>query len=129
VENGIGKQGALNQVSSSKELTSQERASLTCPGSETPDDKADSQGILETPSDDVLTVPLGPPGGGAAADRISQGDKQNADLSKLATHQESLVVSHIQVSHASSCGKTIDDVDEFEEMFGAQAKEERVAKF
>jgi hypothetical protein len=33
------------------------------------------------------------------------------------------------VSHASSCGKTIDDVDEFEEMFGAQAKEERVAKF
>jgi transcription factor TFIIIB component B'' len=123
VENGIGKQGALNQVSSSKELTSQEGASLT------PDDKADSQGILETPSDDVLTVPLGPPGGGAAADRISQGDKQNADLSKLATHQESLVVSHIQVSHASSCGKTIDDVDEFEEMFGAQAKEERVAKF
>jgi transcription factor TFIIIB component B'' len=123
VENGIRKQGALNQVSSSKELTSQEGASLT------PDDKADSQGILETPSDDVLTVPLGPPGGGAAADRISQGDKQNADLSKLATHQESLVVSHIQVSHASSCGKTIDDVDEFEEMFGAQAKEERVAKF
>jgi hypothetical protein len=52
VENGIGKQGALNQVSSSKELTSQEGASLT------PDDKADSQGILETPSDDVLRVPL-----------------------------------------------------------------------
>jgi transcription factor TFIIIB component B'' len=58
LENGIGKQGALNQVSSSKELTSQERASLTCPGSETPDDKAGSQGILETPSDDVLRVPL-----------------------------------------------------------------------
>jgi len=129
VENGVGKLGALNQVSSSKELTNQERASLTCRGSDIPDDKAGSQGILETPSDDVLTVPLGPPGGTSAADRISQGDKQNADLSKLATHQESLVVSDIQVSPASSCGKTIDDVVDFKEMFGAQDKEERVAKF
>ena len=47
VENGVGKLGALNQVSSSKELTNQERASLTCRGSDIPDDKAGSQGILE----------------------------------------------------------------------------------
>ncbi|CAN6278412.1 unnamed protein product [Urochloa humidicola] len=118
VENGDGKPGAISQVNSSKELTSQERASLTCSGSS-----------LEIPSDDVLTAPLGPPGGTSAADKISQDDKQNADLSKLATHQESLVVSDIQVSPASLCGKTIDDIVEFEEIFGAQGKEKRVAKF
>ncbi|RCV06170.1 hypothetical protein SETIT_1G142100v2 [Setaria italica] len=129
VENGNGKLGVSNQVSSSKELTSQERASLTCPGSETIDDVAGSQVILETSSDDVLTVPLGPPGGTSAADRISQDDKNNADSSKLATHKKILVVPDIQVSPASSCGKTIDDIVEFEELFGAQDKEERDAKF
>ncbi|CAO2038542.1 unnamed protein product [Urochloa humidicola] len=129
VENGVGKPGAISQVNSSKELTSQERTSLTCPASETVDDIAGSLGILETPSDDVLTVPLGSPDGTSAADKISQDDKQNADLSKLAAHQESLVVSDIQVSPANSYGKTIDDIVEFGEIFGAQDKEERVAKF
>nr|CAB3446514.1 unnamed protein product [Digitaria exilis] len=33
------------------------------------------------------------------------------------------------MSPSSSCGKTIDDIVEFGEMVGAQAKEERVAKF
>ncbi|CAN6272490.1 unnamed protein product [Urochloa humidicola] len=129
VENGVGKPGAISQVNSSKELTSQERTSLTCPASETVDDIAGSQGILETPSDDVLTAPLGPLDGTSAADKISQDGKQNANLSKLAAYQESLVVSDIQVSPASSCGKTIDDIVEFGEIFGAQEKEERVAKF
>jgi transcription factor TFIIIB component B'' len=129
VENGNGKLGVSNQLSSSKELASQERASLTCPGSETIDDAAGSQGILETPSADVLTVPLRAPGGTSAADRISQDDKHDADSSKLAMHKESLVIPDIQVSPASSCGKTIDDIVEFEELFGAQDKEERVAKF
>ncbi|CAL4888139.1 unnamed protein product [Urochloa decumbens] len=129
VENGDGKPGAISQVNSSKELTSQERTSLTCPSSEAVDDISGSQGILETASDDVLTAPLGPPDGTTAADKISQDDMQNADLSKFATHQESLVGSDIQVSPANLCGKTIDDIVEFDEIFGAQGKEERVAKF
>ncbi|CAL5058525.1 unnamed protein product [Urochloa decumbens] len=129
VENGDGKRGTINQVNSSKELTSQERTSLTCPGNETVDDIAGSQGILETPSDDVLTAPLGPPGGTSSADKISQDDMQNVNLSKFATHQESLVGSDIQVSPASLCGKIVDDMVEFEEIFGAQGKEERVTKF
>ncbi|CAD6266428.1 unnamed protein product [Miscanthus lutarioriparius] len=102
-ETGDGKVGALNQVNSSKELTSQERTSLTCPGSESVDTVAGSQ------------------------DRISQDGEHNP--SKLAIHQENLVVSDINVSPNSSCGKAIDDIVEFGDMCDAQVEEERVPKF
>jgi transcription factor TFIIIB component B'' len=70
-ETGDGKVGALNQVNSSKKLTRQERTSLTCPGSESVDTVAGSPGTLDTPSEDAMTVPLGPLAGASAADRIS----------------------------------------------------------
>ncbi|KAF8661452.1 hypothetical protein HU200_057037 [Digitaria exilis] len=123
IETGDGKLGILNQVNSSKERPSHERASLTYTGSETVDDITGSQGILDKPLEDAL------PGDTSASDTISQDDKHNAASSKLDIHQETLVISDIHMSPSSSCGKTIDDIVEFGEMVGAQAKEERVAKF
>lgn len=129
VETGDGKVGGLNHVNSSKELTSQETISLTCPGSETVDTIAGSQGILDTPLEDVLAVPLGPLVGASASDMISQDGEHNDDLSKLAAHQETLLVSDINVSPNTSSGKAIDDIVEFGDMFDTQDKEERVPKF
>ncbi|XP_062196159.1 uncharacterized protein LOC133899206 [Phragmites australis] len=135
-----GKVGALTQGNSSEEISSQGRATLTGPDSETVDDVTGSRSILEVMSKDVLTVPLvprndhgvpwdSPTGGASAGDRVSQDDEHDDDSSKLATHQENLLVSDIHVSSASSYSKTIDDIVEFGEMFDEQAEEERVAKF
>ncbi|KAL6633923.1 hypothetical protein ACP70R_026594 [Stipagrostis hirtigluma subsp. patula] len=132
------KAGALTEGNSSQELFSQGRASLSCLGSETVD-VAGSQGIIDKLSEDIATVPLGSltncsapwdsaTDGVSAVDRVSQDDQHGDDLSKLAAHQDSLVTSDIQVSPASSCGKTIDDIVEFGGMFDARAKEDRVAK-
>ncbi|XP_066350955.1 transcription factor TFIIIB component B''-like isoform X2 [Miscanthus floridulus] len=128
-ETGDGKVGALNQVNSSKKLTRQERTSLTCPGSESVDTVAGSQGTLDTPSEDAMTVPLGPLAGASAADRISQDGEHNDDPSKLAIHQENSIASDINVSPNSSCGNAVDDIVEFGDMCDAQDEEERVPKF
>jgi transcription factor TFIIIB component B'' len=128
-EIGDGKVGALNQLNSSKELTSQERTSLMCPGGESLDTVAGSHGIFDTPFEDALIVSQGPLAGVSAADRISQHGEHNDDPSKLAIQQKNLVVSDINVSPNSSCGKAIDDIVEFGDICDAQVEEERFPKF
>ncbi|AQK73281.1 Homeodomain-like superfamily protein [Zea mays] len=128
-ETGDRKVGTFSQVNSSKELTSQERTSLMCPSTESVDIIAGSHSILDTPLEDALTVPQGSLSGASAADRTSQYGEHNDDPSKLATHQENLVVSDINVPPNSSCSKAIDDIVEFGDMCDVQIEEERVTKF
>ncbi|WVZ95684.1 hypothetical protein U9M48_041418 [Paspalum notatum var. saurae] len=128
VETGDRNVRALNHIDSSKQITGQERASVTCPGTEAVDGITASQTIPETPSEDVLTVPLGPLAGASAADIISQDHAHNDDSSDLAALQENMVVSDIHASPPSSRGKNIDDIVEFGETLDVQTKEER-AKF
>jgi transcription factor TFIIIB component B'' len=132
-----GKAGVVTQENSSEGLSnSQGRESLTCTGSETIDDIACSKGVLETPSEDVLTIPLvslkfvsdSVAGGASAVGSVSQDGEHVDDASKLGTHHESLVVSDGHAMPASSCGKTIDDIVDFGETFDAQAKEETFSK-
>ncbi|TVT96993.1 hypothetical protein EJB05_57777, partial [Eragrostis curvula] len=135
-----GKAGAISQGNSSEDLSnSQGRASVACPVSATVDDIAVSKGSLDTPCEDVLTVPLGPlsncglvsgsaAGGSSAAGSVSQDDEHANDSSKTGIHHESLAVSDIHAAPANSCGKTIDDMVDFGETFDAQAKEETVSK-
>ncbi|PNT66400.1 hypothetical protein BRADI_3g11035v3, partial [Brachypodium distachyon] len=84
-------------------------------------DAAASEGILSTPSGDVLTD--------SAVGRVSQNEDHGHDPSEVATYQGNLLVSDTQASSSRFGVKTIDDLVDFEGMFDTNVEQEIVAKF
>ncbi|KAF0925941.1 hypothetical protein E2562_018742 [Oryza meyeriana var. granulata] len=135
------KAGALNKDNVSKEHSFDEKAApLTCHGIGTVGDACASEGILDTPED----VPIVSPGlennpdvtldsstvCASAVHKFSQNEEHNNDLSHVATHKESMVVSDTQAPLTCSSGKTIDDLADFEGLCDdTQVEEERTSKF
>ncbi|KAK3152861.1 hypothetical protein QOZ80_2BG0164510 [Eleusine coracana subsp. coracana] len=132
--------GCVTQGNSSEELSnSHGRETLGHPVSKTVGDIAGSQGTLDTPSEDMLTVPAGTlkncdvvsgsaAGGASTVVSVSLDNEHADDSSELGTHHESSLVSDIHASPAHSCGKAIDDIVDFGETFDAQAKDETISK-
>uniref|UniRef100_A0A0E0D9C5 Myb-like domain-containing protein n=1 Tax=Oryza meridionalis TaxID=40149 RepID=A0A0E0D9C5_9ORYZ len=127
----------LNKDSTSHEQSVDKKAaSLGCHGS-----ACASGGILDTPSEDAVTVSLGLVNNpdvaldsstvfASSVHKVSQNEENNDDLSHVATHKESMVVSDTQAPPTCCSAKTIDDLADFEGLCDdTHVEEERVAKF
>lgn len=131
----------LNKDSTSHEQSVDKKAaSLGCHGNEADGNACASGGILDTPSEDVVTVSLGLVNNPdvaldsstvfASVHKVSQNEENNDDLSHVATHKESMVVSDTQAPLTCCSAKTIDDLADFEGLCDdTHVEEERVAKF
>ncbi|BAH92435.1 Os03g0840400 [Oryza sativa Japonica Group] len=132
----------LNKDSTSQEQSVDKKAaSLGCHGSETDGNACASGGILDTPSEDVVTVSLGLVNNpdvaldsstvfASSAHKVSQNEENNDDVSHVATHKENMVVSDTQAPPTCCSARTIDDLADFEGLCDdTHVEEERVAKF